>query len=411
MTTDVATQVLKAIDVQCALNREHLPSSTSSTAYLLVDITPSGVNIPSGRLRINSCLLIDSSGSMYGKKLKNAKEGAKEFFDYFKSSDYVAVISFEAKPHLIVEGQHITDKDHIKSKIDSIKLGSRTFMYTGLQKAFKEILNLQFTEIGQGLDPVRRLILLSDGKPTDGVSISKYKELAKDMRKEGITITCIGIGDYDERYLQALADNSGGRWYHIKSPEDIKTLFNDEFGDMKTVVAPNTSLVIRHPTIAEVGKIYKSQPTFGEVTNSERAENEIKIPLSDLKRGKTQQIVVEIGLTPKIEGQFRIAEVILKGYGATNPHNVVVTFTSNPELYQRESFPLPAQIYREAATRTHILNALDGDKQAKKALKTIIASKAPLASETVAMGTEILDKGAFTPDKTKEMKQKTQINR
>jgi Ca-activated chloride channel family protein len=395
--------------MQYSLNREFLPSTMGSTTYLLVDITPSGLSLPSSRLRINASLLIDCSGSMFEKKLKNAKEGAKNFVDLLEPSDYVSVISFEAKPHTIVKGQHVTEKEKIKKSIDSISIGSRTSMYSGVKKAFEEIGNLKFTQLGEGLEPVRRLVLLSDGKPTDGVPVSDYAELAKTMRKQGITVTAIGIGDYDERYLQALADNSGGRWCHIKSPDNIKTLFGDEFHDIKTVVAPNMSLAIETTTIAELGKIYRSKPTFSEITTFERTEKGMEIPLSDLKQGETQQYIIEIGITPKIEGRFRVAEFVLKGYGIEKSENVIVTFTSDPSLYQREMSPLPTQVYREAATRVQILKAIDGDTRAKTLLKTTLAGKTQLSSQTVALGTEVVNKDGFTSEETKTIKQQTQI--
>jgi Ca-activated chloride channel family protein len=221
------------VDLICTLNRRYIPPDKGQKLFLKIDINPTGGTGES--LPVAVCLLIDRSGSMVGKKLRSAKEGACNLVVQLTNRDYCGVVTFESKVAIVVPGQFVRNPQLFEDKIKEISLGGTTELYRGLEAAF-EVLQGSL-EFEHGLGSVRRIILLSDGQPTDDRFESEYRSLARLMREMGISITALGIGkDYNEDLLSALAEESGGMWYHITSPERIPVIFSKELDNMKTVV-------------------------------------------------------------------------------------------------------------------------------------------------------------------------------
>jgi uncharacterized membrane protein len=74
---------------------------------------------------------------------------------------------------------------------------------------------------------LKHIILLGDGDAYD----SGYAELAKDIRRRGITISTVGTnegGPRDVRTLQTIAHDGGGRYYHADDVANVPKIFLHE---------------------------------------------------------------------------------------------------------------------------------------------------------------------------------------
>ncbi len=152
-------------------------------------------------------ILIDVSNSMRKGKLDLAKEGAMNLIEKIPKDNVVSLISFGDSVNVVVEGKEPT---YALEAIPSLKVAGNTAMYTALLTA---------TKIAAKYNMPGRIILLTDGMPTDVSIIESYENL---QIPDGFRIDSIGIGDnYRDDLLKMLADRSNSIFYHLENPEEL----------------------------------------------------------------------------------------------------------------------------------------------------------------------------------------------
>ena len=378
------------IHLRCSLNRIHIPPNRGHKLFLKIDIAPGGAVVES--LPVYVCLLIDRSGSMVGKKLRYAKEGAVKLINQLNPKDLAGVVTFESEVQIVVPGQYVVDKKLFEGSIREIGLGGTTEMYRGLETAF-EVLQSQSAH-PEEMEPVRRIILLSDGQPTDERMNFEYERLARLMREMGISITAFGIGkDYNEDLLSILVENSGGMWYHITSPDKIPNIFLKEAGSMKTVVLSRPELTLQFAAGVELIDICKSSPDVHKITNIRQADNKVTIPLMDLRAGEPQTLVARIAVPQRPEGECRIVQVVLTSGPVTKSQDVIANYTTDESLWE-ETDPYSRTLFAVTETQIRMRDGLSGDKtafkQAETQLKTILKDPNATRIKDIADRTVIL---------------------
>lgn len=118
-------------------------------------------------------LVIDTSGSMEGQKIQNAKNAAKSFVEGFSfkvekgTKRYVSVVQFASDAMCIKDWTDITTangKNDIIKKINTLNANGGTNMEGGLQLAYN-LINYGKTNVLEGIDNIN-VVFLTDGVPT-----------------------------------------------------------------------------------------------------------------------------------------------------------------------------------------------------------------------------------------------------
>ncbi len=168
-------------------------------------------------------MVIDKSGSMTmddsgNSKLEMAKDAAASAIDNLRDTDNAGVISFDDKYGWNVKIQKAKDKEDIKSGIYGIKEGGGTNIYPAVREAFDKIKDIDCQ--------IKHIILLTDGQ--DGF-YDGYPGLIEKLEKNNITLSTVSIGtDADDRFLERLAEASGGRFYNTKAGTELSRIFAQE---------------------------------------------------------------------------------------------------------------------------------------------------------------------------------------
>ncbi len=377
----------EALEMDCKLNREYLPEN-GGVVYLGIDIIPKAT--VEQRPTLNVCLLVDSSGSMEGEKIENAKRAAIRFVEGLESKDYIGVVTFDSEVHAIVEGQHVMEKSILKEKIGRISASGTTEFYKGLKRAFEELKRPLHTVYAPSKEPVKRVILLSDGRPTDEVPESQYAELAKEMRSLGISITSLGIGDdYNEDLLSEIANNSSGMWRHLKSPEEIHEIFSAELRSMETVLHTQPRLVLYPGTRVEIGDVCMIEPEICKILPA-RLSGGFDCFIREIKAGEVQRLVAKLHLPPRPEMKedeieemhVKVADAKLSepGVGTGDllsiaSKDIIAKYTKDELLLSTESDAYPRIRFMEAETTLLAKKAMSDEtliKEAEDKVETIL---------------------------------------
>lgn len=334
------------ITLKCKLNRLNIPANKSTAPlFLAIDLIPDeATDIKSPQLPLDICIVIDSSSSMSGDKLENAKKGANELVKRLSSSDYVSVFDFSDTVNEVISRVKAKDKDKIKEEIDRIYIKNSTSLFAGLQTGYHEL------KKSSENNSVRRIILLTDGIPTDIEGNSpQYPQIAKEMREFGISIISLGIGDgYNENLLMSLSQNSGGKWYNINTSDTIPEIFAEELSNMSITRITKPKLSIKPIPGVEIFDIMYAKPNIHRLNDVQLLDGQYNIALTDIAAGTPQTIVARVKSPINPEGPFRLAKVELLGSCEPISENILVNYTNDENLFTIENDAFP----RELATLT-----------------------------------------------------------
>ncbi|MGB6223318.1 VWA domain-containing protein [Haloferula sp.] len=184
------------------------------------------------KLAVALAIVLDRSGSMSvnvnagGKnvtKMDLANTGSAEAINLLGPMDQVAVLAVDSAPHDIVRMTRIgNDKKKITDRVLKIQSqGGGIFVYEGLKAAWDQ---LKTVPVG-----TRHIILFSDA--ADSEEPGDYKRLLAEMKKEGATVSVIGLGtkaDVDAKLLEDIAKRGDGRVFFTDRPMDIPKIFAQE---------------------------------------------------------------------------------------------------------------------------------------------------------------------------------------
>lgn len=368
------------LTLECRINRNYLRVERKAVVFLSAEVqTKEARELSEAGASniINVCMAIDCSSSMSGEKFETAKKAAIQIVDLLKPTDYVSVVRFADEANVVIPRQKVANKGEIQQRIQSMKLGSTTALYDGIKKSHKELLGgtldsatelISTTGIvggfkkllgrkpatastGTPVSPVvheglgvGRLILLTDGQPTKGPQDeASFVDLGKNIRNSGISITTLGIGDYNEDLLTAIAATSGGKWYHVTDIRRLPNIFAEELTEMKTVMLIRPELRVHLMSGAELSNIYRVGTMVIEITERDykRAGNEYVIPLEDVRVGQAYRMVFNVHVPAKPEGIWRIARITLSAPQLELSRDVTVESTNDQSRWGVESDPYP----------------------------------------------------------------------
>lgn len=269
--------------------------------YVLLDVTPA-TDLPTSRLPLNLCLVLDRSTSMQGMRLQQVKEGTRQIIDRLNPTDSLSVVVFSDRAEVILSGQAGSEKAMAKSIVSTIQPSGGTEMLQGLTAGLKEI------EKHRSQDSVNHLILLTDGQTYgDEEGCLQRAEWAG---LNQISLTTMGIGsDWNENLLDQMASSSGGASVYIDSPRKIVDVFKDTIRNLSNVVARELTLSINPSTGVRFQEGFHITPHIHRL--EKRGE---KVILGPLGTGHAKTLLMEfrVGLQP-IPDEKRLMRLTIDG--------------------------------------------------------------------------------------------------
>ncbi len=164
-------------------------------------------------------LLLDTSSSMAGQKLENARRSLAQFLKRLNPGDEAMLITFQSKPR-IIEGftQHL---EYIRRDLWHTEGYGSTALYDAILMALDQV--------DKAHNRRKALLLISDGINTYGRT--QLKDTLEILRRRGVELFTIGMGtdlpeDARERaatrsILNQLTESAGGESYMVSDSKDL----------------------------------------------------------------------------------------------------------------------------------------------------------------------------------------------
>jgi Ca-activated chloride channel family protein len=264
------------------------------------------VDVPSASSRARApadvALVIDTSGSMAGPKIENARLAARELVDKLADGDIVSVFTFadaaqERVPPIVLTRENRPALHQILAALQPV---GGTNMFDGLRWAEHVVLASPATH------PVRRVVMISDGMANVGPSSPDVLgALAARGADGGVQISAIGVGsDYDEHTLNALAMRSSGRLYHLEQPREMTAILDREIGLLQATAATSAFIeIVPAPGVEILGA--------DGVRLDRQAGGAAQIPLGTMFGGQHREMLLRVRVNAAGEGGRALASVRL----------------------------------------------------------------------------------------------------
>ncbi len=350
-------------DFKCLANRTHVKSNAGSVVFVGIDLFADESTILQSR-NLNICLAIDCSGSMQGEKIERAKESAIILARSLSPNDLISIVTFEYKVKVLLAPTLASEQDKIENVISSIGIGSATSLYGGLQKA-NDLASKNATS-----GRITRIVLMTDGIPTDKENPKDYEKLCTEIRKNGITVNPIGLGDnYNEELLLRISDSGGGEWMHVTDPHfQLPNFLREQVTLMLNTVIVNPELQLEFLSGTEIIDFYTVKPTLTKMELPQRKGDKYVLNLRDLVMGQEQTIVFRVRLPSQSSGTYNLLNASAIGKNI----NMSITYTEDPNLYNSEPNPDPRILLFATEGTVLMRKGMSGDTIALQKAETIL---------------------------------------
>lgn len=211
-------------------------------AELKLVADPNGADGERAQVRapISLAVVLDTSGSMSGEKIADAKRSVERLIADMRDDDEIAVIRYSDTSELIQPLARVGSvRSVLASRIGRLDASGGTNIPGGLSHGLRAL-----DEAAKGR--VRRIVLVSDG--LDGTRV-QAEQLARTSFSGGITVSSLGIGlDFDESYMGAVAQSGHGNFAFINNGGSLAGFLKRELDETALTTVENARVRIELPS-------------------------------------------------------------------------------------------------------------------------------------------------------------------
>lgn len=167
----------------------------------------------------NFALVMDSSGSMQGKALEDAKQAVLTFASNLNTKEMLSVTSFNTDVSTVLNTGEA--KDSLPEKLAEVDAQGGTALYDATRNAIRQL---------EGWRGRKVVIVFTDGGENSSKN-NNLDQLIQFAKTHETTVYAIQVGNDSEASnyaanLKRLATETGGEYYVAPSAADINILYN-----------------------------------------------------------------------------------------------------------------------------------------------------------------------------------------
>ena len=178
--------------------------------------------------RATVVILLDTSLSMRGNKMKNAVEGTIQFINRLERDDEVIVYTFsDDTTELEPSGRVGNVSESLRRTLSGLFAEGNTALYDTVCMAVERLNQERVTDQEAGDKRLYGIVLLSDGEDTNSLKTGSdmFMCLPSGEDVEGIKVFTIAYGDEaDDDLLLRIANRTNGKAYS-GDPTTIKEVY------------------------------------------------------------------------------------------------------------------------------------------------------------------------------------------
>ena len=250
-------------------------------------------------------LVVDRSGSMQGKPLREALRCVMHLAAHLTPKDQLSLVVYDDQVEVMVPLSEVSSVSAIQQAVDMVHSGGSTDLFSGWLRGAEQL-------EGGTARAVSRVLLLSDGQANHGETrISHIQQECKAWLEKGISTTTVGLGrDFNEDLMIAMADAGGGQQYYGQTAEDLYDSFDQELSLLQAMYLRGIALKL-NPAPGVIVEMLSVSPQQPDGTYK----------MNDLAWGAETWVGVRLHISPTAPGTLRdllavsITGTDLQGHG------------------------------------------------------------------------------------------------
>ena len=288
----------ETLKVEGRLGHSTMSSAQDSETYLYVNAQAAADAKATTAAPLNLAIVIDRSGSMSGKRLRNALDAARGMVNRLRDGDSVSVITYNTRAETLVPSTTISRgaREQVNARIETVVAGGDTCISCAIEAGMDAL---------RGRNGIQRMLLLSDGQATNGVrDVNGFRRLAETARDMGCTISSVGVDvDYNEQIMTAIAIQSNGRHYFVENDAALSSIFDQELQSLVRTVATGAEMRLRLAPGVELMQVYDRA--------FRREGDTLVIPMGTFTAADNKTLLVKVRVPRGADGGRAIADVSL----------------------------------------------------------------------------------------------------
>lgn len=230
-------------------------------------------------------VVLDTSGSMTGEKIEQAKRSVLELIERMHADDRIAIVAYSHEATVVQPLARVDEvRQSLSSRIREIYAGGGTNIPAGLSLGAQAL-------AGAPSEMSHRLVLVSDGLDGSGVPLMGVQTEVTGRANGGTTTSALGVGtDYDERWLTTVADAGRGNYEFLARGGELSAFLTRELEQASTTVADRAFVRLDLPSSWRIAEAYGAQVDGGTV------------PLGALFAGERRRVTLRMELDADAAG-------------------------------------------------------------------------------------------------------------
>ena len=161
------------------------------------------------RKDVNLVMLLDTSGSMAGRKIDGAREAAIQFVEQMGDDDFITIVAFSTQPDAILIHEQVgLTRGKVIGMIEGLEADGYTALYDAIGDAATIIADTNSPQTSNAM------VVLTDGLDTQSSRYRFNQDLIEMAAANDTTVFTIAYGnDADEDLLAKLALQAHGNFY------------------------------------------------------------------------------------------------------------------------------------------------------------------------------------------------------
>ncbi len=243
-------------------------------------LVASSLEGPYTRAPLAMAVVVDTSGSMSGAKLVEAKRSVLQLIDTMQPDDQIALVRYSGDSQVLQPLARVgIVRDALRARVQAMVARGGTNIHAGLQRGLQTLSFAPETS-------ARRVVLVSDGLDS---TRSQTVAAANGGAESGCAVSALGIGlDFDEAYLAAVAQAGHGNFGFVQDPSSLAAFLSRELEETAATTVREVVARLQLPAGVRVQSVVGA--------HVEGSRGEIRLRVGSLRPGAERRIVLRLAV-------------------------------------------------------------------------------------------------------------------
>jgi Ca-activated chloride channel family protein len=222
-----------------ALSHTHVLAGSERRFFAELDLTADVSARAQERAPLSIAVVLDTSGSMDGEKIEQAKQAVVRLIRDLRDDDEIAFVRYSTDSELVQPlARAGTVRNQLISKVQSLTAEGGTNIAPALRQGLRAL-----AEAGKGR--VLRVVLASDGLDSTRAA---SEAIARESAGRGVTISSMGIGlDFDASYMAGVARSGHGNFAFVNDLPALTAFLHHELEETASTTIASATARIKLP--------------------------------------------------------------------------------------------------------------------------------------------------------------------